>query len=66
MEQKEKSLSKQIDFFLMYKHYQKSESEDPLASQNPRENTVVIDSFTIDFLSKIHENKTKYTCTKLN
>ena len=28
---KKKSLSNQIDFFLMFKHYQKSESEDPLA-----------------------------------
>ena len=28
---KKKSLSKQIDFFLLYKHYQKYESEDPLA-----------------------------------
>ena len=28
---KKKSLSKQIDFFLLFKQYQKSESEDPLA-----------------------------------
>ena len=28
---KKKSLSKQIDFFTDYKHYQKSESEDPVA-----------------------------------
>ena len=26
-----KSLSKQIDFFLLYKHYKKSKSEHPLA-----------------------------------
>ena len=30
-ETKKKSLSKQIDFFLLYKHYKKSKSEDPLA-----------------------------------
>ena len=28
---KKKSLSKQIDFFSLFKQYQKSESEDPLA-----------------------------------
>ena len=28
---KKKSLSKQIDFFLLFKQYQESESEDPLA-----------------------------------
>ena len=30
-ETKKKSLSKQTDFFLLYKHYKKSKSEDPLA-----------------------------------
>ena len=28
-ETKKKSLSKQTDFFLLYKHYKKSKSEDP-------------------------------------
>ena len=57
---KKKSLSKQIDFFYCSSSIKNLSQKTPWPFQNPRENTVVIDSFTIDFFPNTWKQNKMY------